>query len=199
MDTRKKLSEARFFLDKLSYAYDDETDITYYLSAFLSAWRSVLDIMLYDFCEYFSLGFTREEKINDQMCIAVASVLNKTQAIEFIKWWRQKQGFLKNTPLWNKRTLIVHRGYPPVESIIYYVMSSGANSSTISGFGYDYPYGYGYPFGETIPTTTPTDQFDEVFSFSDYPDISIIHLCADAYDEMEAIVKEAETKFEVKL
>lgn len=99
---------------------------------------------------------------------------------------------MKNNPLWKKRILIVHRGYPPVESI-FYVLGSGANSSTISG------YGYGYPYGETVPTTSPEDQYDEVFSFSDDPNRSIIHLCADAYNEMEAIVKEAETKFDVVL
>jgi hypothetical protein len=43
--------------------------------------------MLYDFAEYFSLGFTREVEMNDKKFCAVAKPLNRNEAVDFIKWW----------------------------------------------------------------------------------------------------------------
>ena len=103
MHTRNKILEADFFLEKLQQTPDDP-DFTFYLSAFLSAWRSVLDIMLYDFAEHFSLGITRDDKINEQNFIFVAKTFGNHSAVEFIRWWRGNQGVLINNPLWRKRS-----------------------------------------------------------------------------------------------
>ena len=141
------------------------------------------------------MGFTREDRVNDQMFIGVARALKKTKALDFIKWWRQKQGDLKNNQLWEKRTLIVHRGYPDVEYRIY-VLGSGANSFTLSGYDYLPEH---YAFKRADFRRTPTGyQYDE-HVFSDFPDESILELCTCVFKEMEAIVKEAETKFGIIL
>ena len=84
MDTRNKLSEAKYFLEIL-FGVQDDTDKFYYnLSAFITAWRSTLDYMLYDFAEIFNLGFTRDDEMTEKEFRAVSNSLNKTKALAFI-------------------------------------------------------------------------------------------------------------------
>ena len=90
--------------------------------------------MLYDFNEYYSMGFTIDDEIKDAYFAAVARALKKCDALKFIEWWRKKQGILKNNPLWKKRILIVHRGYPPMQTYRIHLYGSGGTSSTISGY-----------------------------------------------------------------
>ena len=204
MDTRKKLSEAKFFLDELSYVTDasDFTKVNYFLSAFLGAWRSVLDYMLYDFSEYYSLGISREDYMNVERFEIVAKRLKKTKGVEFINWFKQKQKILNNNPLLEKRVIIVHRGYPPIKSISY-VQNSVLNIGTISSEVLPFSRILIY---DPIPTLSLKDQYYlkfsysyEVISFSDFSDMDIVGVCVDAQEMMETIVDEAETKFGVKL
>jgi len=51
---RDKLAEAEYFLRQLENSQDDKKGFDFNLSAFVVAWRSVIDIMLYDFAEKFS-------------------------------------------------------------------------------------------------------------------------------------------------
>lgn len=46
MDTRTKLKEAKFFLDALMETQGEIEKFNYNLSAFLNAWRSVLDVIV---------------------------------------------------------------------------------------------------------------------------------------------------------
>mgnify|MGYP000504064673 CR=1 FL=1 len=193
MDTRRKLNEAKYFLEALKRTQVD-SEIYYILSAFLNAWRSCLDIMLYDFNEYYSMGFTIDDEIKDAYFAAVAKALKKDDALKFIKWWREKQGILKNNPLWKKRILIVHRGYPPIRSYKIYVSGSGGTSSTISG----YIEPAEIVSGESVSPGSISIQSGE-FYFSDSPNQSIIDLCTQAYDEMKSIIEEAEKTFGIKL
>jgi hypothetical protein len=133
MDTRNKLNEAKYFLDALNRTQNTPEKFQYNLSAFLNAWRSVLDVMLYDFAEFYSLGFTREEKLTDRDFWVAARAKNLNNALRFNEWWRQKQGTLMNNPLWKKRTITAHRGYPEVVPYRFYVSGSGGTSPTISG------------------------------------------------------------------
>ena len=95
MDTRKKVDEAKYFLNKLKKAQKGRQEHFYFnLSAFLNAWRSVLDAMLWDFVKHYGLGFDQEDRVNDMDFKAVATALKNTEALSFIKWWRKKQGKL---------------------------------------------------------------------------------------------------------
>jgi hypothetical protein len=116
MLTRKKLEEARYFSKRLSGAKDDD-EFHFNLSAFLNAWRSILDVMLYDLAEHYALGFSRDEELNDKEFTAVATALKNDDALKFIEWWRKKQGVLRNNPLWVKRNIMFHRGYPKIPNI----------------------------------------------------------------------------------
>lgn len=208
MQTRRKLDEARYFLDQLAEVQSASERFYYCLSAFLNAWRSVLDVMLYDFVEHHNLGFTREDKITDQHVRAVANALNNNGALQFIEWWRQKQGGLMNNLLWKKRIIIAHRGYPPVQTFTFYVSGSGGTSSTISGYNtsaWSPDSLQGIPTtstteGSVTTSTCSTSDFPETeIRFSDYPSISVIDLCERAFDEIESIIEEAERSFGVRL
>jgi len=80
MDTRDKLEEAQYFLNSLRDE-EDPNRFNYNLSAFLGAWRSVLDIMLYDLAEVWTLGLTREDRITDNEFSVAAKALNYSDAI----------------------------------------------------------------------------------------------------------------------
>ena len=210
MDTRSKLEEAKYFLDALVKTKDDPKLLYFNLSAFLSAWRSVLDVMLYDFAEHYSIGFTRQDVITDQNFKAVAQALKHRDALHFIDWWRKKQGKLKENPLWGKRILIVHRGYPTISSThTFYVSGSGGTSITTT----QPPPHWIFPAtsepvelvsGEVIspeiisPTTQQPSSEIEV-RFSDFPNIEVTDMCTQAFHEMEKIVQQAQAIFHVRL
>lgn len=189
MLTGKRLDEARYFYEKLVRSQNDD-EFYFNLSAFLNAWRSILDVMLYDLNEHYSLGFSREDELDSKEFAAVANALNKTQAIEFIRWWRKKQGVLMNNPLWAKRNITFHRGYPEISEYHIYVSGSGGTSGTISPYMKRIPW----PTPATIPPSDPSNYF-----FSDVPDTTVMDYCNEALKEIESIVVEAEKTFSVKL
>ena len=194
MWTKKRLEEAKYFRDRLIGTHNDN-EFYFNLSAFLSAWRSILDVMLYDFNEHFHLGFTAEDIFDDKEFNAVANVLKNTQAIKFIKWWRKKQGLLRNNPLWSKTNITVHRGYTKVSEYRIYVSGSGGTSSTITMSGYT-PYlkPISWSTSGKISPSDPTNYF-----FSDMQDKTVMDYCNEALKEIESIITEAETTFSVKL
>lgn len=211
MDTRNKLSEAKYFLEIL-FGVQDDTDKFYYnLSAFITAWRSTLDYMLYDFAEIFNLGFTRDDEMTEKEFRAVSNALNKTKALAFIRWWSQKQNILSGNPLWSKRNLNIHRGRAPItKSYVFHVSGSGGTSGTISfttsGTLSSSSIGVWTPLTSSYIPTQPTSSYITTsgnaiseWTFSDFPDESAIDICRKAYDEMKKIVEEAETEFVVQL
>jgi len=100
MDSGKKLREAEYFLKTLQQiSFNNRDELHYNLSAFLSAWRSILDIMLYDFAELYRIGQTRENNISDYEFDLVARATQNTRALDFIKWWRQKERSFHNERL----------------------------------------------------------------------------------------------------
>ena len=180
---------------------EDANKFYYNLSAFLNAWRSVLDIMLYDFAEHYSLGFTRGVELNDKEFFAVATALSKTEAVEFVKWWRKKQGVLKADPLWEKRIISFHRGNVEIYQNIY-ALGTGSSSGTITwssvtvGAVAPTMGALAPTIGVNIPQATPPANY---WSFKDFPDENLIDKCKEGYARLEAIVVEAETTFSASL
>jgi hypothetical protein len=190
--TRKRLDEAAYFYNRLVGTQNDD-EFYFNLSAFLSAWRSILDVMLYDFNEHYSLGFSTEDQLNDKEFKAVANALNKTQAREFIKWWRKKQTSLRKNPLWAKRNITAHRGYAKMSEYRIFVSGSGGTSGTISGVT-GYLKRKSWPTSGVISPSDPTSYF-----FADMPDRAVMIYCDEALKEIESIITEAERTFSVKL
>jgi hypothetical protein len=198
LDTRSKLEEARHFLKEfIRTQKEPDTYKPYFnLSAFLSAWRSVLDVMLYDFAEYYTIGLNREDKMYPRDFWLVSKVQSKKQALEFLDWWNKKRAKLEKNELWRMRHIIVHRGYPEISHVVY-VPPSLSSGTTIA-----------FHLPEEIPTleTTITIQVPKEISteeiehrglpikYSDLP-----KKCKKAFTMIESIVVEAEKEFEVSL
>jgi hypothetical protein len=191
MLTRRKFEEAKYFCGKLSEAKSDD-EFYFYLSAFLNAWRSILDVMLYDLAEYYCLGFSREDELGDKEFTAVANALKRVEALKFIEWWRQKQGTLRSNPLWMKRNIIFHRGYPKISEYRIYASGSGGTSGTISVVPYMKPVIY--PSPSSVNVTDPTNYY-----FSDIQDRTVMNHCYETLKAIEKIIAEAEQTFSVKL
>lgn len=188
MDTRNKLSETAYFLDVLIQKQSDEKQFMYNLSAFLSAWKSVLDVMLYDFAEYYSMGLNREDKIMGHDFWIVAKAQKHREALQFVQWWKQKVGILSNNPLWKMRHTIVHRGYPEVKYRIYTPDSLSSGSIVIVK-------GEVVGYGDAIPTAIAKDIFEiKVKDLSEF-----IRMCKEGFALMANIVEEAEKTFKVEL
>jgi len=185
METRKKLEEARFFLEEFRKSVSGvaEKESSFYLSAFLSAWRSVLDVMLYDFAEYYSLGLTREDRMIERDFFIVAKAKSKGEALRFLKWWKKKIQRLSRNKLWNMRRIIIHRGYPEITQL--YVPESMSSGCTISlGIAEKADAVAGYITDGRIVGIEYTILPEE---------------CKNAFKLMEDIIIEAERKFSVKL
>jgi hypothetical protein len=210
VQSEDKLAEARYFLGLLNIMPQDtahEREFMYNVSAFLSSWRSVFDIMLYDYADKFRFGFSRDEEITERDFEIAARVTNNTQGLSFLRWWRQQINVLARNPLWTKRKIIVHRGYPPTmhvytifvsgsiatSSSMFMTSSSGvtvsvssSSTSTTTTTG-----------GSAIPTTTttvPTTPLAEL-RFLDFQDRSVADYCGQALQEMENIVNSAIQQF----
>lgn len=92
---------------------------TFYLSAFLCAWRSVIDILLYDIAEYYELydfrNRWRTTEFNSNVAFArhISKIANKRgnhQAEEFIEWWFRNLINVWNSKLSEMRKQVVHEG-----------------------------------------------------------------------------------------
>lgn len=195
MDTRFKLEEAQYFLKKLIRLKAEPELANFYLSAFLSAWRSVLDVALFDFVKYYPLRLDEESKlrITDRDFWVAANALSHIEALRFIRWWRQKADIVRKHPLSKERNKIVHKGYPP--RIVYapQTLSSGAGlivserGEVVASSG-ALPGGVSLPIIVVAPSSTIEIEF---------PDI--VNECMKGLTLMKGIVKEAEKEFNIQL
>jgi len=185
LNTRNKLEEARFFLNKVQETMTDSKINHFYLSAFLASWRSVLDVLLYDFAEYYGMidYYGKQparknvpfKKMTSRESFRVAAAdLRDSAALEFIDWWDEKMEEVRvlwNHRLWKKRTEAIHEGLKPYPIIV-------------------------------LPFATSTE-----FSFAGYArykryveDMSdFIEKCQEGLALMERIVSDAELEFGVSL
>ena len=219
MQAEEKLEEARYFLTLLQNTPQDnahEKEFMYLVSAFLSSWRSVFDIMLYDYAAKFSLGFSRDEEITERDFEIAARVTNNTQALLFLRWWRQQLNVLAQNPVWTKRKVIVHRGYPPTMHV-YTLFISGSialTSSTVftssARASISFSSSAVPPLTTTttsisgpsaIPTAavtstalTPTSTTAQI-RFLDFQDRGVTDYCQQAFRAMEATVQSTIRQF----
>jgi len=191
MDTRKKLQEAKYFLGMLQNTKDRD-EFYFVLSAFLSAWRSVLDVMLYDFAENYDIGLTRKDKMFPHDFWIVAYAKKDNRALEFFKWWDKKIRDLSKNHLWNMRPEIVHRGYPEVRQKIYVPNTISSGSITFVSESTDEENIPSGAFPATLAPIYASDLFPVNFS-------DVIELCKEGFALMESIVDEAEREFNVSL
>ena len=157
-------------------------------------------MMLYDFSDLYSLGFSREDELRYDNFEKAAQRRNCADGVRFIGWWLSKQTALSTNPLWKKRNLSTHRGYLGMSEHFYYLSGSGATSGSIVGY-----LGKGVLSAKSsgaVPVSGPAiiqpDFVSKRLEFADIPG-NAIDVCSDAYRDMEKIVEEAEKTFRVNL
>jgi len=211
---QEKLEEARYFLQKLEetpqYNVHDR-EFMYLLSAFLTSWRSVTDLILYDYAEIFSLGLSREDDISLHDFGLIARVTNNSQAQRFLTWFNQQVGILSNNPLWRKRNIIVHRGYPPTMRVYSLYLSGSiallASVALSASLTVNQPAGSGGSSGiqqpisaQSVPTTnvpvvnSPASAVPQI-RFVDLPEQGVIDSCRQAIALMQDFVNSALQQF----
>jgi hypothetical protein len=200
MDTRKKLREAEYFLGELVKHEQDPEIFDFYMSAFLHAWRGVLDVMLHDFADHYSLGFSRQDELRYDNFERAANDISCADGVRFIRWWINKQTTLRGNPLWGKRNLSTHGGYLGMQEQVYYLSGSGATSGSISLYFVPDTISGG---SGAIPVGSQPNILEKSKSkrleFVDIPGTNAIDVCKTAFNEMRKIVEEAEKTFMVKL
>lgn len=123
MNTRNTFEAARFFLKKFQQTTDLEVS-QFYLYAFLAAWRSVLDALLYDLADYYGIideigrnPAPLNQRIDNNSYYWVskrrADHGGDPDAEEARKWWFGKWEELKKLELYDARIQFVHEGVPP--------------------------------------------------------------------------------------
>jgi hypothetical protein len=124
---RSKIKEAQHFLGEMRHAQEllREDLFRYSLSAFLAAWRSVPEFVLYDYAEKNSLGISREDEermlVANQFKIAANVIMrleSNTEPLRFMQWWLQRcNAIYREHGIVDKRNYTIHKGYPKVEKV----------------------------------------------------------------------------------
>lgn len=127
MEAREKLQEALYFLEQIKKLEHEGRSRTFSedefrkrnlvlranLSAFILAWHSIPEIMLYDFAEKFNLPFTRNDRM---MCydfaLAALNNPNRDDALDLLAWLNKETKELrkKHNRLASMRDIVTHRG-----------------------------------------------------------------------------------------
>jgi len=212
MRARKKLDEAAYFLNALKRTDTEAFD--YNLSAFLCAWRSILDVMLFDFAEKYSLGFSPEALLTEDKFRRAAEALGKKEASEFLAWWKTMLARISTSPLYRKRNMVVHRLYPETVYTIPIPIAlshhfQDADEKTAFLIQAETQKGE-----KILMTTSPKiiadrDALKEAHveqigrfvakvggpSFDDFPERAAKDVCQQAFDDMRRIVETAERDY----
>ena len=168
MHSQKKYKECVFFFKKLERFDEDDIEWDFYYSAFLAAWRSVLDVLLYDAAFRFNLGFTINDKIREWQFQWAAKKEENVNALSFLSWWSRKRSSLNKLSIWEDRDVFLHRGYAGRDPV-FVPLSMSSLVSVWTG----------------VISGTNTYSTHELI----YP--NIIEKCADAIEEMKKILDEA--------
>ena len=189
-----KIQEAQYFLDEMRAHTGGTQNFMFKLSAFLTAARSVMDVLLYDYGIKYGL-FTLNDRIfpNDFQRLAKGN----TVATNFYTWWTQQRNNLATHSvsgfLSDKRHIVVHRGSPAMAWSLILTETISFHSS-LSSNPPSTPHGMDVT---AIPTTTPTptQTHSSTGYFADYPSESVIDLCERYLQMLRSILTEAETNF----
>jgi len=185
----EKLDEAAYFLGQLQKYEDRKELFDYNLTAFVVSWHSVLDIMLYDFAEKFSLNLTRDDYLGEEQFRLAAKVLGRKEALDFLKWLIGETRNLreKHRVLFDRRRVTIHRGKG--STFAAYALNLSSSSAAVSITG-----------SQWVPTTLPPSehvtppiqiQLAEI-RFAERPNESAISVCRRAYEDMKMLVASAE-------
>lgn len=207
MSAREKLEEAQFFLEKLRASAQllpqdlaTQKESRYYLSAFEAAAVSVIDYLLEDCNDRFSLGILLSERNLRSAFEREVQKPSNEAASESFQWWKQRRGQLECDPIGQvmigKRHIDIHRtltrpDLAKIETGNGIVLSSGSLDKRV--------FRKGKPVEVLKSPEQPTQRpkaTDATFNwfFSDYPDEPVIAVCEKFLDKLESFVSNAEDR-----
>ena len=183
-----KLRETQYFLDRLHDLKGDPREFKYNLSAFVTAWRSVFDVLLYDYAEkYFNTNREQEKVTPDAFVLAAKSVKDTMPDAErFIEWYNKKWSILARERLWNLRVLSVHRGGPPVN-----VVTGPSAVINVGDAGYSMGPGPSMVLTDVMSVTA---QLPKVY-IGELTTHEYVDMCNKGYALMKEMVEEGREKF----
>jgi hypothetical protein len=183
MQSDEKLKEAQYFLGKLTADLDFE-ELAFNLSAFVSAWRSVYDVLLYDYAErYFDVD--REDRIHvtRESFKIVARATKNRGAERFIEWYNHYQTVLQKNDLWSLRNFLLHKGNLVRE--IYVPVDMGTSSIAAN-----------VPPNSGVVILRDGKLWLGAKTFGDFFVGQMLEKCNNGFALMKQIVEEAKEKFE---
>jgi|GEM_PF-4629069 len=202
MDSDLKLEEAEYFLAKLKESAlsepptekveQVEKEFIFSLSAYLSAWRSIPDVLLYDYAEKL-MQLSRTIKLNEN-AFEIAAIASKNElALKFIKCYKNRMEGLKRDPLWKKRNFVVHIGKIGMTKefrlFVYENLTMGETSQV--GFAIPMPISGSMsymPVKEEI--ARPNAVVKRAHRFADMPEKEIHSICEESLEKMKILLRE---------
>lgn len=92
MSARKKLEEAKFFLDKLQSVSPTSAEFRYYTSACVWALYGSNEHLLYDYAKKYWPDISTNDYLNSEMFESKAKATKNEKAIDFLAWYQEAQG-----------------------------------------------------------------------------------------------------------
>ncbi|MGA3109913.1 MAG: hypothetical protein ABSD99_10795 [Candidatus Bathyarchaeia archaeon] len=201
---KEKIEEASYFLRRLNRVRPGV--IGYYLSAFLSAWRSVLDVLLFDFAQMYSLGFDSKDRVDDEGFEIAARAMKQKEALRFLAWWRRQLEHVSNSPLYRARNMIIHRGRSPLHLSFPLTPPASlppSNRLVIEKIPVRVRFLKGKRKGMILTgkgirsiKLPPQPKWVKIeLVFEDFPTRKVTDVCEEAFKKMKSIVEIAERDF----
>jgi len=191
----ERVIEARFFLGKLTDTGPSSEDSVHYLSAFLSASRSIMNQLLHDYSEKHGLEFTDTDPLNSRTFRNRAHSKGARDALVFIDAFDRAIGRLESNKYYEVLALrrninVRHGAHPLVHNLTVMTQERINDTDTLTvKTERDAPIAVGpnvfHPVAAEPETGSPKN-----LSFEDFPGDSVRRICA-LY--LSAIVDEVAT------
>lgn len=210
MVAQEKISEAEYFLNKITIA-QDRYDFLPNLSAFMSATRSIPDYLLEDYNTKLGLGISLTDKLYPSVFETEAKNQNNQTAINFIADYKTELANLYKDPvagfLIDKRNIVVHRKNVPIsakfsrsvsdtiiisESISVEVRDKDGNLKSKSQ---SVPQTQPQTHQTTQSNPTPSDGVEWSFPAFTYSNDNVITICIKFLDIIKKFVSDLQNKY----
>lgn len=200
---KDKLKEAEDFLEKIKKYYQQEVrdEFLFDLSAFLSSVRSVPDYLLEGYNLKYSLNIPLSDKLYPSTFEKEAKQSHNSDAILFIKWWKNYIKNLQTDPIFSllksKRDISIHRKQIKPDLAKLEIKETIHLSDSIKIQKYDQEGRLIETFESEIKDVPKAEKSEVTFNwfFSEYEREPVINVCEKYLNIMKKFVKEAELKF----
>ncbi len=177
-----KATEAQFFLDKLTSCDPTDKDSIHYLSAFLSASRSIMNQVLHESAKRYEMGVGDDDSLDAKSFRNRAQSTGIQDALRFIDAYDQSIERLKSNEYYEvlelRRNINVNQGLNPMLlslSIMTQEPIDGVDTLTVR-HRRDPTIAMSPGIPHRVLPELETGA-SKGFSFEEFPDVSVSHVC----------------------